>query len=56
VLKVVTPDESIKMISRSADAAPIEGIYGMIPPAGYPLPRLADHVELFTSKVIPAFR
>lgn len=55
-LKVVTPDTAIAMIRDLIAQAPIEGIYGMIPPAGYPLERLAEHVELFASKVIPAFR
>jgi alkanesulfonate monooxygenase SsuD/methylene tetrahydromethanopterin reductase-like flavin-dependent oxidoreductase (luciferase family) len=55
-LQVVTPDAAIAMIRNLTAQAPIEGIYGMIPPAGYPLERLAEHVELFASKVIPAFR
>ena len=55
-LKVVTPDEAIRIIGEVAERSPIEGIYGFIPPAGYPLPKLAEHVELLANKVIPAFR
>ena len=40
----------------NAEVTPIEGIYGMIPPAGYPLKKLAPHIELFARKVMPAFQ
>jgi hypothetical protein len=56
ILKVVTPERAVELIGKAADAAPIEGIYGMIPPAGYPLSKLAEHVELFATKVMPQFR
>jgi alkanesulfonate monooxygenase SsuD/methylene tetrahydromethanopterin reductase-like flavin-dependent oxidoreductase (luciferase family) len=55
ILKVVTPERAIELISQAADAAPIEGLYGFIPPAGYPLKKLAEHVELFATKVMPHF-
>lgn len=54
-LKVLTPDQCIAMIEKTAAAAPIEGVYGMIPPAGYPLKKLAEHIELFATKVMPHF-
>ena len=55
-LKVVTPGQCIAMLDKIASAAPIEGVYGFIPPAGYPLKKLAEHVELFATKVMPHFR
>jgi alkanesulfonate monooxygenase SsuD/methylene tetrahydromethanopterin reductase-like flavin-dependent oxidoreductase (luciferase family) len=55
-LKVLTPEQCIAMLEKTAAAAPIEGVYGMIPPAGYPLSKLAGHVELFATKVMPHFR
>jgi hypothetical protein len=55
-LTVVTPLEAIDIFRKQMAIAPIEGFYGMIPPAGFPLEHLAAHVELFAKKVIPAFR
>ena len=55
-LKVFTPDQCIAMLEKISKAAPIEGVYGFIPPAGYPLKKLAEHVELFATKVMPHFR
>jgi alkanesulfonate monooxygenase SsuD/methylene tetrahydromethanopterin reductase-like flavin-dependent oxidoreductase (luciferase family) len=55
-LTVVTPLEAIDIFRKQMAIAPIEGFYGMIPPAGFSLERLAAHVELFANKVIPAFR
>ena len=55
-LKVLTPEQCVAMIEKTAAAAPIEGVYGMIPPAGYPLKKLAEHIELFAAKVMPKFR
>jgi hypothetical protein len=52
----VTPLEAIDIFRKQMAIAPIEGFYGMIPPAGFSLERLAAHVELFANKVIPAFR
>jgi alkanesulfonate monooxygenase SsuD/methylene tetrahydromethanopterin reductase-like flavin-dependent oxidoreductase (luciferase family) len=55
ILKVLAPDETISLLRSKLDAAPLEG-YCMQAPAGYPLARLAEHAELFASKVLPAFR
>jgi alkanesulfonate monooxygenase SsuD/methylene tetrahydromethanopterin reductase-like flavin-dependent oxidoreductase (luciferase family) len=55
-LKIVTPEEAIAIFRNLIATVPIEGIYGMVPPAGFPLERFAQHVELFANKVIPAFR
>lgn len=55
LLKVMTPDEAVAYIRSRCEAAPIEA-FCMQAPAGFPLARLAEHAELFASKVIPAFR
>ncbi len=55
-LRVMTPDDCITFLRGIADAAPIEGFYGLMPPAGYPLAKLAPHIELFAKKVLPALR
>ena len=56
LLKVVDPDTAISMIRGLASNVPITHYYSWTLPPGLP-PRWAqDHLELFASKVIPAFR
>ena len=54
VMKVLTPDEAIAYIKSRQEAAPIEA-FVMQAPTGFPLKLLAEHAELFASKVLPAF-
>jgi hypothetical protein len=50
------PDTAIGMIRNLADTVPITHFYSWTLPPGLP-PRWAQaHLELFSSKVIPAFR
>jgi len=56
LLQVVDPDTAIGMIRNLADTVPITHFYSWTLPPGLP-PRWAQtHLELFASKVIPAFR
>jgi alkanesulfonate monooxygenase SsuD/methylene tetrahydromethanopterin reductase-like flavin-dependent oxidoreductase (luciferase family) len=56
LLQVVDPETAISMIRDFADAVPITHFYSWTLPPGLP-PRWAQtHLELFASKVIPAFR
>jgi alkanesulfonate monooxygenase SsuD/methylene tetrahydromethanopterin reductase-like flavin-dependent oxidoreductase (luciferase family) len=55
-LEVVTPNAAIEKITSLAQSAPVTDIYGMIPPAGFPLEELGKHIELFAKTVIPAFQ
>jgi hypothetical protein len=56
LLQVVDPDTAIRMIRNLADTVPITHFYSWTLPPGLP-PRWAQtHLELFASKVIPAFR
>jgi probable F420-dependent oxidoreductase len=56
LLQVVDPDTAIKMIRGFANNVPITHFYSWTLPPGLP-PRWAQtHLELFASKVIPAFR
>ena len=56
LLQVVDPDTAISMIRNFADNVPITHFYSWTVPPGLP-PRWAQtHLELFASKVIPAFR
>ncbi len=56
LLQVVDPDTAIKMIRDFANTVPITHFYSWTLPPGLP-PRWAQtHLELFASKVIPAFR
>ncbi len=56
LLQVVDPNTAISMIRRFADVVPLTHFYSWTLPPGLP-PRWAQrHLELFTSKVIPAFR
>ena len=53
-LKVFTPEQAIAYIRQQQELAPIEGFCMQIP-AGYPLPLMLEHAELFARKVMPAF-
>jgi len=56
LLQVVDPDTAIKLIRDFANNVPITHFYSWTLPPGLP-PRWAQsHLELFASKVIPAFR
>src|ERR1700739_803076 len=56
LLQVVDPDTAISIIRNFADTVPIPHFYSWTLPPGLP-PRWAQkHLELFASKVIPAFR
>jgi alkanesulfonate monooxygenase SsuD/methylene tetrahydromethanopterin reductase-like flavin-dependent oxidoreductase (luciferase family) len=56
LLQVLSPDAAIKMIRDFASNVPITHFYSWTLPPGLP-PRWAQaHLELFASKVIPAFR
>jgi probable F420-dependent oxidoreductase len=56
LLQVLAPDAAIKMIRDFANNVPITHFYSWTLPPGLP-PRWAQaHLELFASKVIPAFR
>jgi len=55
-LKVLTPDQAVALIEKTVAGGTIEGIYGFVPPAGYPLEKFAEHVELFATKVMPHFK
>jgi hypothetical protein len=55
-LKVVDPDTAITMIRDFTSNVPVTHYYSWTLPPGLP-PRWAQsHLELFASKVIPAFR
>jgi len=55
-LKVVQPDTAITMIRDFITKVPVTHYYSWTLPPGLP-PRWAQsHLELFASKVIPAFR
>jgi alkanesulfonate monooxygenase SsuD/methylene tetrahydromethanopterin reductase-like flavin-dependent oxidoreductase (luciferase family) len=55
MLKILTPEQGIAHVQSKLDAAPAEG-FCMQAPAGYPLSKLAEHAELFASKVLPSLR
>jgi len=56
LLQVVEPEAAIKVIRDFANTVPITHFYSWTLPPGLP-PRWAqNHLELFASKVIPAFR
>jgi hypothetical protein len=56
LLKVVDPDTAIAMIREFLSSVPVTHYYSWTLPPGLP-PRWAQsHLELFASKVIPAFR
>ena len=56
LLQVVEPDAAIDLIRNFTDSVPLTHFYSWTLPPGLP-PRWAEaHLELFASKVIPAFR
>jgi hypothetical protein len=56
LLQVLAPDAAVETIRTFADTVPITHFYSWTLPPGLP-PRWAQaHLELFASKVIPAFR
>jgi len=56
LLQVVDPDTAISMIRKFADEVPITHFYSWTLPPGLPPRWVQTHLELFASKVIPAFR
>jgi len=55
LMKILTPDEAISYLKSRQEQAPLEA-FCMQAPSGFPLKLLAEHAELFASKVMPAFR
>ena len=53
---VVDPDTAIRMIREFAESVPITHFYSWTLPPGLPPHWAQTHLELFASKVIPAFR
>jgi hypothetical protein len=56
LLRVVDPDTAINMIRKFVDEVPITHFYSWTLPPGLPPRWTQTHLELFASKVIPAFR
>ena len=56
LLQVVDPDTAIDMIRNLRDTVPITHFYSWTLPPGLPPAWAQTHLELFASKVIPAFR
>jgi len=56
LLQVVDPETAIRMIRDLADTVPITHFYSWTLPPGLPPRWAGTHLELFASKVIPAFR
>jgi hypothetical protein len=56
LLQVVDPDTAISIIRDFANNAPITHFYSWTVPPGPPPQWAQTHLELFASKVIPAFR
>jgi len=56
LLQVLTPDAAVEMIRTFAAAVPITHFYSWTLPPGLPPQWAQAHLELFASKVIPAFR
>ena len=54
--KVVDPDTAIKIISEYTSSVPMTHFYNWTLPPGLPPSWSQPHLELFASKVIPAFR
>jgi hypothetical protein len=56
LLQVVEPDTAVRLIRDFADTVPLTHFYSWTLPPGL-APRWAQpHLDLFASKVIPAFR
>lgn len=56
LLQVLAPDAAVEMIRTFAKAVPITHFYSWTLPPGLPPQWARTHLELFASKVIPAFR
>ena len=56
ILNVVDVDTCIAMIRGFAEAVPLTHYYSFTLPPGLPASWIQPHLELFASKVIPAFR
>jgi hypothetical protein len=56
LLQVVDPDTAIDMIRNLTDTIPLTHFYSWTLPPGLPARWAQTHLELFASKVIPAFR
>jgi alkanesulfonate monooxygenase SsuD/methylene tetrahydromethanopterin reductase-like flavin-dependent oxidoreductase (luciferase family) len=56
LLQVLAPDAAIEMIRDFANKVPITHFYSWTLPPGLPARWAQTHLELFASKVIPAFR
>jgi hypothetical protein len=56
ILNVVDVDTCIAMIRAFASAVPLTHYYSFTFPPGLPASWVQPHLELFASKVIPAFR
>jgi alkanesulfonate monooxygenase SsuD/methylene tetrahydromethanopterin reductase-like flavin-dependent oxidoreductase (luciferase family) len=56
ILNVVDVDTCIAMIRGFSDAVPLTHYYSFTLPPGLPASWIQPHLELFASKVIPAFR
>jgi alkanesulfonate monooxygenase SsuD/methylene tetrahydromethanopterin reductase-like flavin-dependent oxidoreductase (luciferase family) len=54
-MKILTPQQAIDHIRSRQASAPIEA-FCMQAPAGFPLSKYAEYVELFAKEVLPAFR
>jgi hypothetical protein len=53
---VADPDTCVKMIREYLDKVPLTHYYSWTLPPGLPPKWIQPHLELFASKVIPAFR
>lgn len=56
LLQVVEPEEAVKVIRDFTNKVPITHFYSWTLPPGLPPQWAESHLELFASKVIPAFR
>jgi alkanesulfonate monooxygenase SsuD/methylene tetrahydromethanopterin reductase-like flavin-dependent oxidoreductase (luciferase family) len=56
MLTVVTPADAVKMIEGLIAEVPVETFGISIAPPGVPVSKVAEHLELFASKVIPRFK
>lgn len=55
-LKVVEPEAAVKIIREYVNSVPVTHFYSWTLPPGLPAKWAQPHLELFASKVIPAFR
>jgi alkanesulfonate monooxygenase SsuD/methylene tetrahydromethanopterin reductase-like flavin-dependent oxidoreductase (luciferase family) len=56
ILRVVTPDEAVRIITDATQEAPIECVNIKMLPPGYPIEKMMPNIELFAKEVIPRFR